>query len=196
MRKFLSKHKTKIIVILAIYLLILFFLGYKIPWFDKHPDWSEFPKLSDKNFIVEEIQNFHVKYKGIYHLPKLETHIDSFWFVDYYLKNVKNVKSIGFRTTENELEWGSFFNNFKISSGGNSNNYGKKGWPTRFIQKGYEYLELNIGSKSAFFKLPALSDDPATSYFYQYNYPQNEKDTLFIRNWLFDYRIYYKNPTK
>ena len=41
----------------VIYIIIIFSLGYKIPWFDKHPDWSEFPKHTNANVVIEEI--FH-----------------------------------------------------------------------------------------------------------------------------------------
>ena len=32
-----------------------FALGYRLPWFDRHPSWSEFPTLTNPRLAVEEI---------------------------------------------------------------------------------------------------------------------------------------------
>ena len=31
-----------------------FALGYRLPWFDRHPSWGEFPHLTNPRLVVEE----------------------------------------------------------------------------------------------------------------------------------------------
>lgn len=193
MKLFLIKYKKTFAIVIAIYISFLYYCDYEIPLFDKHPDWKKFPSITTNDLILEEIKNFDKLYKNKYQLPGVENMTDTI-----YKTNLKNIKSIGFRVTNNELSLGDFFNiskRFRGIEGGNStgqsndDDFGK----TTFIKSGYEYLQLNINNHYEYFKYKRNKlNETQLSYFYQYNYPQNENDTLFFNYVGVKYRAYIK----
>ena len=195
MKKLLKKYskKLKILVTLTfIYIVAIFSLGYKIPWFDKHPDWQEFPNLSNKNIVIEKIENFELDYGHKFNeIPLSKNEISLFGFQSLNKENLKNIKSINFVVTKNNFIRSSIIDiSFNWNSTGRRNDFP---FEMYFYQRGIEYLEFSIGNQKGFFK--AADRIRGSSYeksFYQYNYPKTDKDTLFFRYWEHNYKAYIK----
>jgi hypothetical protein len=191
-----SLTKFKIIVAVGIisFILLMFAFDYKIPWFDKHPDWKEFPSLTNKKIVIEEIKNFDKLYGNKYKIPELEVVSDEYNFERCYRKNLKNIKSIGYRVTGNEFEYYGFLSFSGLRDSGNSigssNNSDFVG--ASFSQNGYEYLEFTLYNQKGYFKAKKISTNTELESFYQYNYPQKENDTLFFNYVGVKYRAYIK----
>lgn len=190
----LTKFKIKVTIGVLSYIALMFVFGYKIPWFDKHPDWNEFPSLTNKKIVIQEIKNFDKMYGKKYRIPKLEVVSDSYNFERCYRNNLKNIKSIDYRTTDNKFKYRGFFNFSGLRGGGNStgasNNSDYNG--TSFSQNGYEYLEFTLNNQKGYFKAKNSLSNTVLERFYQYNYPQKENDTLFFNYSGTNYRAYLK----
>jgi hypothetical protein len=56
-------HRLLLVLSLAAGLGALTFgLGYRLPGVDRHPDWQEFPHLTNPHLVVEEIPQFDSLY--------------------------------------------------------------------------------------------------------------------------------------
>lgn len=189
-----TKPKIKVGVGVLCYTILMFTLGYKIPWFDKHPAWKEFPYLTNKAIVIEEIKNFDKLYGQKYRIPELEVVSDEYNFERCYRKNLKNIKSIGYRITGNEFEYYGFFSFSGLSGGGNSigSSNNSDFYGASFSQNGYEYLEFTLNNQKGYFKAKNSSPNTELLYFYQYNNPQKENDTLFFNYVGVKYRAYIK----
>lgn len=190
-----KKHSFKIKIALVVFLIVIFALGYKIPWFDKHPEWGEFPLHTNQRVIIQEITDFKFKYKNKFFIPKARTALDEYTFFDYQT-NLKNIQSIDFRVTDNEFRRGSAlrfrsgFSNTGVSSHGQTN----QSYPTTFLNLGYEYFALEVGGQKTHFKLSdAEKSTTFLVHFYQYNIPKSPKDTLFFNYFGTAYKAYVKN---
>lgn len=191
----LTKFKIKVGVGVLCYIILMFVLGYKIPWFDKHPTWKEFPYLTNKAIVIEEIKNFDKLYGNKYKIiPEPKTIYDSYNFESSYRNNLKNIKTIDYRITGNEFEYYGFFSFSGLRGGGNStgasNNSCYNGGS--FSQNGYEYLEFTLNNERGYFKAKNSSTNTELESFYQYNYPKKQNDTLFFNYRGDKFRAYLK----
>lgn len=190
-----TKTKIKVGIGVISYIILMFAFGYKIPWFDKHPDWKEFPSLTNKKIVIQEIKNFNKIYGQKYRiLPKPETASEEYDFERCYKKNVKNLKTIGYRATGNEFKYYGFFTFSGLRGGGNSTgaSYNSDYAGASFSQNGYEYLEFTLNNQKGYFKAKKSSPNTELQYFYQYNYPEKENDTLFFNYVGDNYKAYLK----
>lgn len=170
---------------------LCFALGYRLPWFDRHPDWPQFPYQTNPRLVVEEIPDFEEHYGARFPFVLARQSVQQWDFSDVYRTNLRNVRSLGYRVTENHFEpslslrihWTS------PNDPGRSDNA-----PARFgfYNKGYEYLEIRLGQETGFFKLPAAGSHNAISTFYQHNYPRTIRDTLYLHSWDTDWRVVYR----
>lgn len=194
-KKWFYKRKKRWIALSLlpiIYIITIFGLGYRIPGNDKHPDWPLFPNHSNKNMVIEKIENFDSIYGDRYKIPTPITPTDVYLFVDYYEKNVKNIKRIDFQIVYNEFDWGSRFRSGFSNTGGTVTP-GYEPDPMKFDNYGFEYLELSIGESNTKFKFYDVHiKGTRLSNFYQYNYPKRKFDTLFFRFEEDNYKAYVK----
>lgn len=164
--------------------------GWRLPGFDRHPTWDQFPHLSNSRLVVEEIPDFAARYGRRYHLPAAAVEearpAYASWFEDYYRTNLKNVRSLGYRRTGNDFDWGGW----GLSFGGNERGPAQGVTGPHFRPKGYEYLELSLAGVKGYFKGKVYENNIYLPYFYQYNYPAGVTDTLFLRHIERDYRVY------
>ena len=193
-RTLFTKTKIKVGIGVISYIILMFVFGYKIPWFDKHPDWNEFPSLTNKKIVIQEIKNFDKMYGKKYRIPKLEVVSDAYNFERCYRNNLKNIKSIDYRITDNKFKYRGFFNFSGLRGGGNSTGASNNSdfYGSSFTQNGYEYLEFTLNNQKGYFKAKNSLSNTALERFYQYNYPQKENDTLFFNYSGTNYRAYLK----
>jgi hypothetical protein len=163
-----------------------FGLGYRLPGFDRHPLWPEFPGVDNPHLAVQLVPNFDARYGRRYQLPA-PARRDGFSFDDYYRTNLKNVRALGFQQTGNDFEWDLRFHGL---SGGNNDYYPHQPAPKGFRPSGYQYLELTLGREKGYCKAAQYQTSNTLTTFYQYNYPATARDTLFIRFQGLDYCIY------
>ena len=57
----------------------------------------------------------------------------------------------------------------------------RRPWRPDFYNRGYEYLELDLGGEKGRFKGHASSVSSPLERFYQYNHPTAPQDTFFLR---------------
>ena len=173
---------------LVAWVVTCFALGYRLPWFDRHPDWGYFPTLTNPRLVVEEIPDsvFAPRYGHRFHL--LSNNEEE----EFYSRSssLKNLYSLGYQVTENafHLDW-----EFDLYFGGNPAGTGIERdnlWEPGFRNKGYEYMEVRLGQERGYFKGRATSNFPALGYFHQYNYPMNQQDTLYLRCWNTNYGLH------
>ena len=173
-----KRHKRQFIALLclfSIFIIIIFYLGYRIPQNDKHKDWSFFPNgddfpsnmriLSKGNIIIERI-------------PYSDTEIRDNILASWNNQNFKIVDSSVLK--ENKFELGSNFHiNLMENNGG-----GGYDWQTRFLNIYLDYIQVKIGNKVDYFKAKhtKLPSYPSSTLdiICQYNIPKNENDTLFF----------------
>ena len=164
--------------------------GWRPPGPDRHPDWPQFPRLTNPRLVVAEIPDFARRYGRHYHLPAAAVAaaapIVVSRFEAYYRANLRNVRSLGYRRTGNGFSWGGR----GLSLGGNERGPAEHLEPPHFRPRGYEYLVLELAGTTGYFKDEVYEDDTFLPYFYQYNYPAAATDTLFLRSFSRDYRVY------
>jgi hypothetical protein len=165
---------------------LAYWLGYRLPGFDRHPTWPEFPGLDNPHLVVQLVPNFDARHGRRYQLPT-PTRLDGFSFEDYYRTNLKNVRALGFQQTGNNFEWDLRFHGL---AGGNNDYYPHKPAPSGFRPTGYQYLELTLASEKGYCKAEQYQTSNTLTTFYQYNYAATIRDTLFLRFKGLDYRIY------
>jgi hypothetical protein len=67
-------------------------------------------------------------------------------------------------------------------------------WPQErgFLPGGYQYLSIQLGSEVGYFKGRFGGASNTLTQFYQYNQPRTTHDTLYLRYWESDWRIFYR----
>ena len=129
-----------------------FALGYRLPWFDRHPDWGEFPHLTNPRLVVEEIPDsvFAPRYSHRFPYPEeadsLGRRVE---FYHNYATNLRSIRSIGYQPTSNELHLNLDF--FHWSGPADLGVYSPR-QPNGFYCFGYEYLTLTLTDEVANFK--------------------------------------------
>ena len=195
MKKLLQKHKKKLKILaifIVLYIITIFLLGYKIPWFDKHPDWKEFPHITNKKIVIEEIKDFDSIYGNRYRIPTPIIVSDEYSFGKYNKTNLKNFKTIDFRVTDNKFYRDRIFKLSGMSGGNSTGSDYSPDFSIGFFNNGYAYLEIEVGHQKGYFKQYSYTKGEHLDNFYQYNYPKTDKDTLFFRNFKTDYKAYIK----
>lgn len=167
-------------------------LGYRLPGFDRHPEWPELPQVTNPRFVIETIPDttFDKQYGQRFQRP-IEFSNSS----KDYAASIRNVRFLDYQVMSNEFHSGI---SFKLYLGGNST-IRTDPYPTptmRFSQRGHEYYELMLGKEKACFKDYYYSPFPPLLLFYQYNYPRSEQDTLFLYSTPHNYRIYLRNSVQ
>jgi hypothetical protein len=169
---------------------LCFALGYRLPWFDQHPDWGFFPALNNPRLVVEEIPDsiFAPRYSRRFPYPATaDSTGQTVEFYEQYRTNIKNVRSVGFQVTDNDFEPGF---HLRLWPGPTDPGTGSQHLRTGFYNFGYEYLELRLGEERGFFKTQATAGVTTLEDFYQYNQPATRQDTLFLRYNRSNYRVY------
>jgi hypothetical protein len=173
---------------------VCFALGYRLPFFDRHPSWPEFPGLTNPRLVVEPLPNFEEEYGHRFPFVLARQSVQQWHFQDVYRTNLRNVRSLGTRITGNDFVSGISINTNLNLGGGND--VGRQ-VPTTFLvrcdNEGYEYLELHLGTEAGRFKEPFYNHRylPLTK-FYQYNQPRSLRDTLYFRYDHTDWRLVYR----
>jgi hypothetical protein len=163
-------------------------LGYRLPGFDRHPTWPEFPGLNNPRLVVTEIPDFEERYSRFYRLPAPALRLDGgYHFDDYYRTNLKNVRALGFQQTGNEFELDLRFHGL---AGGNNADQPPTPSSRGFHPSGYQYLELTLAGEKGYCKGVQYQTGNTLATFYQYNYPATVRDTLFLRFRGLDYCVY------
>ena len=171
---------------LVAWVVTCFALGYRLPWFDRHPDWGHFPTLTNPRLAVEEIPDstFAACYNHRFSLPDDDR-------ISYpYRANLKNVSSLGVQVTDNRFNFGLYIRLIPGPNDPGNEQGSPNSWRPRFWVTGYEYLELTLGGEKGNFKSLGYYGHTQLTQIYQYNYPTHQQDTLFLRCWGKDYRVY------
>jgi hypothetical protein len=175
----------------AVWAALCFALGYRLPWWDRHPDWPAFPHLTNPRLVVEQIPDFAARYGRRFPAVLARPWAKQDDFPDVYRANLRHVRLLGYQVTENYFE-----PRFSLRLHWTSpNDPGRReGFPTRvgFYTEGYAYLQLTIGGETGRFKLASFGPEGELARFYQYNYPRALGDTLYVRYWDADYRVVYR----
>lgn len=167
-----------------------FGLGYRLPGADRHPDWQEFPHLTNPHLVVEEIPQFDSIYGRRF--PFTREGVRAMRYDDCYRTNLHQVRSLSYQTTHNDFESGI---NWPLSSwtGGAEQNHSDTRLPERgFMPGGYQYLSLQLGAEVGYFKGRFTKGFDYRSFFYQYNHPRTTRDTLYLRCRETSWRIFYR----
>jgi len=172
----------------ALLLALAYANGWRLPGPDRHPDWPQFPHLTNPRLVVAEVPDFARRYGHRYHLPAaIEDPEYAILYEEYYRTNLRNVRALGFQRTHNEVVWRKLHLNF------NGNDPGRDSPPSpplvRMRPAGYEYLEVRLAGVAGYFKGKVYENEDFLPYFYQYNYPAAATDTLFLRYGSTDYRV-------
>ena len=99
---------------------------------------------------------------------------------EYYERNLKNISFYTSRVKNNHFEFNNSFVN-GLKGIGNSGSTGasisdnSSNWDFHFDQHTIDYNMLKIGNKGTIFR-----GFRNMEYFYQFNYPKSEKDTLYF----------------
>jgi hypothetical protein len=189
----LSLGKRYLIGSVLLWVGLCFVLGYRLPWFDRHPDWPEFPRMSNPRLVVEYIPDsvFERCYARRFPQVLARQEDQQYDFSDTYRTNLRNLRSLGSRVTDNDFTTGYSIN----TSFGGGNDPGRQSTPTslaRFDNDGYEYVELRLGQETTNFKHRLPTTGSSLQWFYQYNLPRHSRDTLYLRYFDTDYRIMYR----
>ncbi|KAA9327088.1 hypothetical protein F0P96_17770 [Hymenobacter busanensis] len=198
-----TRWMQRLLVALALWLALCFALGYRLPWFDRHPSWpevpylepSEFRRVSNPRIAVQWLPDFPQRYGHRFRFPGQAEDSSRTFFTDVYRRNLRDIRYLGRQRTDNEFE--SYFRPYIYPGPRDPGvpSIGRKGmW---FDQYGYEYYQLRIGPETGGFKIHApyygsdsASDTLLLDNFYQYNSPRSARDTLFFRYDGLDYRAY------
>ena len=191
--RWLAAHRGRLALLvlgLALALGLACATGWRPPGPDRHPGWSRFPHLTNPRLVAEEIPDFAARYGRRYHLPAAAVAearpVEAYWFGPYYRTNLTDVRRLGYRRTGNDFSWGGR----GISLGGNERGPARGLEPPHFRPEGYDYLELRLGELVGYFKEEVYENKISLPYFYQYNHPAAATDTLFLRYYSGDYRVY------
>ena len=114
-------------------------------------------------------------------------------YEDCYRTNLHHVRSLGYQITQNEVQLG-IRGPLSAWPGVAEMGHSDSDTPPErrgFIPDGYEYLSVQLGSQVGYFKSRFRETPEALAQFYQYNQPRTTRDTLYLRYWEFNYRIFY-----
>lgn len=165
-------------------------LGYRLPGFDRHPDWQEFPHLTNPHLVVEEIQ----EYDHRLFFPTPREGVKALNFSDSYRTNLRAVRSVGYQITNNRFRSGIRmpFSYWPGPAEMGHSTADASAQELSFVPGGYEYLSVQFGSEVGYFKGRFRGASTTLARFYQYNQPRNSRDTLYLRYWENDWRIFYR----
>jgi hypothetical protein len=182
----LSRTRLRWLGLVAGLVALAFSLGYRLPWFDRHPDWQEFPHLTNPHLMVAQVPDFARRYGHRFHLPEPVVYpSDGLWFDKYYQPNLRNVRTLGFQQTGN-----TFIVDLHLGFGnGTAPGRDSPATPALFFPTGYEYLEVSLAGKKAYCKQKVAERNTSLVDYYQYNYPAAPTDTLFLRYSGVDYYV-------
>jgi hypothetical protein len=169
---------------------LTFGLGYRLPVADRHLDWLFFPDLTNPHLVAEEIPAFDSLYGRRF--PFTRKGVDAISYKDCYRTNLHQVRSLGYQVTEHDFRSGI---RWPLSSWSGVADIGHPDdLPERrgFIPGGYQYLSIQLGSQVGYFKARFGGAPMALTQFYQYNHPRTSSDTLYLRYWETNYRIFYR----
>lgn len=186
-----KKEINILVACLVFAMFLLFLIGYRIPNFDRHPTWKEFPNQSNEKIEIIKIANFKKKYGHIYQIVDHPVYFGKRYPEDSaYMHNLKNFKSLGFVPRSN------YFNISDIFTMSRSDYFQPEyeiSWsPIYIYQRGWEYLEMNVGDQKLHFKVNQSSYSTELYFFNQYNKPDFKNDTLFFKYGSYDYKAYVK----
>jgi hypothetical protein len=167
-----------------------FALGYSLPGVDQHADWPEFPNLTNPHLVVEYIPAFDSIYGRCFPYPR--GGVDAMFYDDSYRTNLQQVRSVGYQVTGNEFESGIHWPLSSWSGVADMGHSDDLPEPRGFRPKGYQYLSVHLGSQVGYFKNHFRWTPTALTLFYQYNYPRSTRDTLYLRYYDHNYRIFYR----
>ncbi|WP_419869153.1 hypothetical protein [Chryseobacterium sp. CT-SW4] len=165
------------------FIFVIFLCGYKIPWFDKYPEIKYLPDHTNKKEIkielVKSLEDFNQSDSLKFPISKdiLECRGCGIQNVNFPI-NLKNISLYKKRIKNNEFILSNpFVNGLKGvgSSGGSGGSGGSDNWDFHFIQNTFNYNKLKIGNKETIFK-----GTNNLEYYYQFNYPKYESDTLYF----------------
>ncbi|WP_400190237.1 hypothetical protein [Hymenobacter sp. B81] len=198
---YLFRWKKQLLVAAGLWVGLCFSLGYRLPWFDRHPSWPEVPYLQPAEFrsvsnpriVVQWLPDFAQRYGHRFRFPGQKEDSNRTYFSDVYRTNLRDIRYLGRRRTDNELE--TYFRLFRWTG---PNDTGQPSTSRRgiwFAQYGYEYYQLRIGPETGGFKIHAPQYGPDSApdtllldNFYQYSYPRSARDTLFFRYYGLDFQ--------
>jgi len=185
-----SRRNTLITCLIGGSVALAFGLGYRLPGADSHPDWPAFPGLTNPHLVVEEIPAFDSLYGRRF--PFTREGVRAMSYADCYRTNLHQVRSLGYQITNNDFRSGI---RWPLSSWTGVADIGHPDdLPERrgFIPDGYQYLSLHLGSQVGYFKARFRETPTALTRFYQYNRPRTTRDTLYLRHWETNWRIFYR----
>jgi len=188
--KRISRRTIRLIGLGGGLVVLTFALGYRLPWVDRHPDWPAFPGLTNPHLVVEQIPQFDSIYGRRF--PFTREGVRAMSYADCYRTNLQQVRSLGYQITHNGFRSGI---RWPLSSWAGVADIGHPDDlpETRgFIPDGYQYLSLQLGSQVGYFKARFRETPTALTRFYQYNYPRTTRDTLYLRHWDTNWRIFYR----
>lgn len=183
-------RRTKRLLLVLSLVALTFGLGYRLPWVDRHPDWPPFPYLTNPHLVVEEIPQFDSLYGRRF--PFTREGVATPSYEDCYRTNLHQVRSLGYQVTQNDFRSGI---RWPLSSWPGAADIGHPDdlpEPRGFIPKGYQYLSLQLGSQVGYFKVGFRETPTALTRFYQYNHPRTTRDTLYLRHWDQNWRVFYR----
>ena len=184
-------HRTRWLVGLGVGLVALSFaLGYRLPWVDQHPDWPEFPDLTNPHLVVEGIPAFDSIYGRRFPYPR--EGVDAMFYDDSYRTNLQQVRLLGYQITGNEFESGIHWPLSSWSGGADIGHPDDLPVRRGFRPEGYKYLSVQLGSQVGYFKARYWGTSTVLNRFYQYNHPRSTRDTLYLRYFDQNYRIFYR----
>jgi len=187
---FLMKRISRRLLLLVGLVALTFSLGYRLPWMDRHPDWEYFPGLTNPHLVVEQIPAFDSIYGRRF--PFTRKGVQAISYRDCYRTNLQQVRSVGYQVTGNEFVSGI---HWPLSAWSGSADIGHPNdLPVRrgFKTEGYQYLSLQLGSQVGYFKARFWWTPSALIRFYQYNHPRTTRDTLYLRYWDTNWRVFYR----
>jgi hypothetical protein len=184
-------HRLLLVLSLAAGLGALAFgLGYRLPGFDRHPDWQEFPHLTNPHLVVAQIFAFDSLYGRRFPYPSKEVAAGD--FSSGYRTNLHQVRSLGYQITHNDFRSGIRMPMSSWTGVAEQNHSHTLPQKRGFIPQGYQYLSIQLGSEVEYFKERFAGTSDNRELFYQYNQPSSTRDTLYLRHWNSNWRIFYR----
>jgi hypothetical protein len=184
-------HRLLLVLSLAAGLGALTFgLGYRLPGVDRHPDWQEFPHLTNPHLVVEEIPQFDSLYGRRF--PFTREGVAAANFADCYRTNLHQVRAVGYQITDNDFRSGIRIPLSSWTGVAEMGHSDTRPQESGFIPEGYQYLSVQLGAEIGYFKGGIRGASTTLTRLYQYNQPRTIRDTLYLRYWENDWRIFYR----
>jgi hypothetical protein len=167
-----------------------FALGYRLPGADRRPGWPSFPDLTNPHLVAETIPAFDSLYGRRF--PFTRKGVDAISYDDCYRTNLQQIRSLGYQVTEHDFESGIHWPLSSWSGGADIGHPDDLPKRRGFIPGGYQYLSIQLGSQVGYFKARFWGAPRTLTQFYQYNHPRTTRDTLYLRYWDHNWRIFYR----